>query len=275
MNDKNHSQWARFTFAWKGWCACTIALALTLLPHGVAADTTTPEAVVVVHGIMNKPFVMEPLARKLRAAGYQVYNWGYPSTGGLIQEHAKNLSDYVQTLPKDQTLHYVGFSQGGIILRYALTHFGLPAKGRLVLIGPPNHGCEMAEDFYKYAWFRGLYGDKSIKQLFVKQNDFLATVGIPKIEFGIIAGGKGDDQGYSRRIPGDDDGTVSVASTRLEGARDFVLLPHMHTPLVWAADTADQVKAFLHAGHFLRSRDLVGGDGETVSRLGKPSVRRL
>jgi pimeloyl-ACP methyl ester carboxylesterase len=209
-------------------------------------------SVVLVHGIMNRPIVMDRLARTLKAEGYAVHNWGYASRGGMIEEHSKRLVEFIQKLPSDRPIHFVGFSQGAIIIRYTLTHQAIPNAGRFVMIAPPNHGCEMAEDFYQYRWFRGLYGDKSIKQLFAKQNDFLKTVGIPTQEFGIIAGGKGDDKGFSSRIPGDDDGTISVASSRLEGSRDFILLPHMHTPLVWSADTARQAIYFLNHGVFQR-----------------------
>jgi triacylglycerol lipase len=217
---------------------------------GPKKETATKGMVLVLHGIMNKKLVTEPLARTIRAAGYAVDNWGYPSTGGLIEEHSARLNDSVQSLPKDLPVYLVGFSQGAIIIRYTLTHYALPQVRRVVMIAPPNHGCEMAEDFYQYAWFRGLYGDKSIKQLFAKQNDFLKNVGIPEVEFGIIAGGKGDDIGYSRRIPGDDDGTISVESTKLEGARDFIVLPYQHTPLVWAPETAQQTIHFLENGAF-------------------------
>lgn len=207
------------------------------------------EAVVLLHGIMNKPFVMDKLATRLKKEGYRVYNWGYPSTDGMIEDHARRLHAFVDKLPEPR-VHYVGFSQGAIIIRYTHSHYPPTRPGRIVMIAPPNHGCEIAEDFYRYRWFRGLYGDKSIKQLFAKQNDFLVTCGTPPGEFGIIAGGKGDGRGYSRRIPGDDDGTISVASASLEGAKDFIVIPHQHTPLVFSRETGELVLSFLKSGHF-------------------------
>ncbi len=226
-------------------------LGLLVAPPARAEPEGAPVAI-LLHGIMNKPFVMDRIARKLRQEGYEVHNWGYASTGGLIEEHAAKLYAFTQTLEPNRPLYFVGFSQGAIIIRYTLTHYTIPKVQRLVMVAPPNNGCEIAENFYKYAWFRGLYGDKSIKQLFAKQNEFLKTCGIPKTEFGIIAGGRGNDQGYSSRIPGDDDGTVSVESTRLSGAKDFIVLPYQHTPLVLASSTAQQVSAFLKEGHFSR-----------------------
>ena len=51
----------------------------------------------------------------------------------------------------------------------------------------------------------------------------------PHFEFGILAGGKGDGRGYNPLIPGDDDAVVTVESTRLAGARDFRVLPVLHS----------------------------------------------
>src|SRR5262245_243929 len=113
-----------------------------------AADLPVPkEKVVLVHGIMNKPFVMDRLAPALTLAGYEVHNWGYPSTNQLIEQHAAQLAKYVDSLGTAEKIHFVGFSQGAIIIRYTLTHHALPQAGRFVMIAPPNHGCEMAEDF--------------------------------------------------------------------------------------------------------------------------------
>jgi pimeloyl-ACP methyl ester carboxylesterase len=231
-----------------------LVLAL-VLGIGAPVEAASADHVVLVHGIMNKPFVMSRLSNALTEKGYQVHNWGYPSTGGLIEDHARNLNQYLQSLKPGGRIHFVGFSQGAIIIRYLLTHHRVERTGRFVMIAPPNHGSEVAEAFYEYAWFRGLYGDKSIKQLFAKQNDFLKEVGTPRVEFGIIAGGRGDANGFSAQIPGDDDGTISVASARLDGAKDFVPMPHLHTPLVFAAGTAEQTLHFLEHGRFNHSKE--------------------
>jgi len=225
---------------------------VVLVSSVLRAEGPAAETVILVHGIMNKPIVMNRIADALEKQGYEVHNWGYASREKTIEAHAEALSTYITTLGSRPKIHFVGFSQGAIILRYLLKHHAVANAGRLVMIAPPNHGCEMAEDFYQYGWFRTLYGDQSIKQLFAKQNNFLEKCGTPSLEFGIIAGGLGNEHGFSSRIPGDDDGTVSVASARLEGARDFILLPHQHTPLVWSSETVVQVGEFLRAGWFKR-----------------------
>ena len=51
-------------------------------------------------------------------------------------------------------------------------------------------------------------------------------------------------------IPGDDDGTVSVESTKLEGSRDFLLLPYAHPMIQLMPRTGRNAIAFLKTGAF-------------------------
>ena len=78
--------------------------------------------------------------------------------------------------------------------------------------------------------------------------DRLAT---PTCEFAIIAGGKGDNQGWKTTLPGDDDGTVSVATTRLAGARDFIVVPRGHTFIMNAPEVKEYTVRFIEKGHFI------------------------
>ncbi len=212
------------------------------------------QTIVLVHGLLNKPFVMNGIAKVLREEGYPVYNWGYPSTANTIEEHAAALDKYVKSINHNRKIHFVGYSQGAIVIRYMLTHYPIPHKGRFVMIGPPNHGSELAEHYYHYAWFRMLYGDQAVNELFTSRKKFFEECGIPPIDFGIIAGGAGDEKGYSDRLPGDDDGMVSVESAHLEGAKDFILLRHRHIPLIFSEDTARYTLQFIQSGRFLEPK---------------------
>src|SRR5947207_282951 len=59
------------------------------------------QTIILVHGLLNKPFMMNGIARVLREAGYPVYNWGYPSTVHTIEEHAASLNSYVKGINKN------------------------------------------------------------------------------------------------------------------------------------------------------------------------------
>ena len=49
------------------------------------------------------------------------------------------------------------------------------------------------------------------------------------------------------------DGPVTLASARLDGMRDFIVVPHSHTLMLWHGTVIAQVMAFLRDGHFHRA----------------------
>lgn len=218
---------------------------LALWPAAAGAQDT----VVLVHGILNKPFFMARLESALEKDGYAVVNWGYASTERSIEEYAQALHARVEALNSTGTVHFVGFSLGSIILRECLANHPPARAGRFVQIAPPNHGSRVINELYDFRAFRWVYGEKAIAQL-KADGDFLKNLGAPKIPFGIIAGGLGNGKGFSPALEGDDDGSVAVASARLDGAADFVLIPREHTLLLIDNETLRQVRAFLKDGKF-------------------------
>lgn len=75
----------------------------------------------------------------------------------------------------------------------------------------------------------------------------------PWFEFAIVAGGRGTEHGYLARVPGDDDGLLSIDSHYLEGASDFLQVGGVHQLM-------PQYKATLNAtSHFLKNTDIFRG----------------
>ena len=73
------------------------------------------------------------------------------------------------------------------------------------------------------------------------------TLAIPRSEFAIIAGGKAE----SKRNPlleGQDDWVVTVNETRLPGARDFMVLPVVHSTMMGERQVQDAAVRFLKTG---------------------------
>jgi pimeloyl-ACP methyl ester carboxylesterase len=220
------------------------------VPATAASVPDRNETVILLHGVLGHPVMMKKIEWTLERAGYTVMNIGYASRGKMVEEAAADLAEQVRSLNSSSKIHFVGFSLGSIIIRYYLSHTPPENAGRFVMIAPPNHGSELADTLYPYGWFRFLYGDKAITQLLASNRAFYSEVGIPTVPFGIIAGGLCNGKGLSRNLPGDDDGSVSLQSARLEGAADFFIIRGQHTGLLLEQETADQVVSFLASGQF-------------------------
>lgn len=218
-----------------------------------AAEDRPQETVVLLHGILNRPFVMKKIQWGLEKNGFRVLNWGYQSTEKTIEQYASDLNKFIESQKLTTTTHFVGFSLGSIIARTYLSKTPPPHLGRFVQIAPPNHGSQWVDHLSQFDTFRWIYGDKAIEQL-KADSPFIKTLGIPACEFGIIAGGRGDDAGFNPVLDGDDDGSVSLSSARLDGAKDFVQVYSEHTLLLAQDETTDHVVSFLKTGAFIHSQ---------------------
>ena len=75
----------------------------------------------------------------------------------------------------------------------------------------------------------------------------------PDFQFGIIVGGRGDNEGYLPGIAGDDDMLLSVETSKLAGARDFIQVRGIHQTLPKNEEVQDYTLRFLETGAFLPS----------------------
>jgi len=151
----------------------------------------------------------------------------------------------------------VGYSLGGIVIRRFFADDRNrrqgkidPRFGRMVMIGPPNQGSQLAARWGDNPIFELLLGKagRQLGPLWAWEAQHLAT---PPIEFGIVAGGRGDEWGFNPLLPGDDDGVVSVASTRLAGASDWIVVPALHALLPRQAKVHQYTLRFLQHGYFV------------------------
>jgi len=205
--------------------------------------------VVLLHGLLRNSQSLDWLALDLRRAGYTVVAPDYPSTRRTIREHSEWLKSFLDSLPCD-SIDLVTHSLGGLIARDYLSRYRPEKVRKLVMIAPPNHGSEKADWHRNSFLYRWVFGKVSQA---VTSDSLLGPdqLGIPTCPFGIIAGGKGIE-GYSKKIPGNDDGVLSVEKTYLPGAQDFVILKSPHNEIVQERECSDNVIFFLQTGRFLK-----------------------
>ena len=101
----------------------------------------------------------------------------------------------------------------------------------------------------------GLWGladhvEGSARELVFDWPQVASQLAVPPCDFGIVAGGKGDDAGYSTLLAGDDDAVVCVDETRLPGARDFLLVPVHHAAMMRDPAVQQATVSFLETGRF-------------------------
>jgi pimeloyl-ACP methyl ester carboxylesterase len=229
------------------------------------------KGVILVHGLAGPRTEMIPLANYLEREGkFTVFNVGYPSTRRGIDEHAKTLAGIVAHLDGIAEINFVGFSMGNVVVRRylsatdlrsvpAVAANGHPADGarrpdrrikRFVMLGPPNHGAELATQLRGNPAAKLLLGE-SLDQLGERRAWEELRLGTPPCEFGIIAGGLGNNRGFNPTLPGDNDGIVTVASARLAGASDFIRVPLVHSLLPYSAKVEEYTLRFLQHGYFI------------------------
>ncbi len=209
------------------------------------------ETVILLHGIFLTRWHMAPLAAFLHRQGYEVCNIGYPSTRYPIEELIEWLQQKIAPV-SGQRVHFVGHSMGGLLIRGLLARSRPANLGRVVMLGTPNHGSEVA-DYLKSWWlYRKLYGPAGMQLGTEDMPHLSALLGTVDYDLGIIAGDRTWDPFFSRLLPKPHDGKVSVESTKLEGMKDHIVLPTTHTTLPWSRQVHRQVVNFLKEGVFIR-----------------------
>lgn len=237
-----------------------LVISLSLGSIRAAADG----CVILLHGLGRTPLSMLPLAFALERAGYRAVNYGYPSLVGTIEElagtHVPEALAECSAEP-GTPIHFVTHSLGGILVRVYLQDHDLPPGSRMVMLGPPNHGSELIDEFADQLWFR-VMGPAAL-QLGTGPESVPVGLGPIGLEIGVIAGTRtGLDWLLQEAapIPGPNDGKVSVESARLDEMKDFLVVDESHTFMLNDEFVIEQVMAFLANGRFDPAETETPGD---------------
>jgi len=119
------------------------------------------------------------------------------------------------------------------------------------MLAPPNQGSDLAEILRRYAWYRYLNGPAGM-QLGTGSNSVPLQLGNASFPVGIIIGEHSApwDRYYARLIPGTNDGKVAVERAKLDGMRDFLVLPCNHTTIMNDDRVIEQILHFLKFAQF-------------------------
>lgn len=217
-----------------------------------AAAAPEPDCVVLLHGIGMQGYVMTRLETALTAEGYRVVNVSYPSRELPFEKLAgEYLPAQLQAndVARAPRLNFVTHSMGSLLIRKLIQDARPANLGRVVMIGPPNHGSTAADEAKESALLSEFLGE-NLARLGTGENSIVSTLGAADFEVGIIAGEVAINPVFSTVLEGRNDGAVTVESAKLEGMRDFIVVPYSHTVMLWRDEVIAQAVAFLREGKF-------------------------
>jgi hypothetical protein len=165
-----------------------------------------------------------------------------------LDELSDELHSYIHERVGTPTYHLIGHSLGNVIIRNGFRKSYRGGLKRIVMLAPPNRPARLAqalEDNPLYEWITGDSGQK------LADHDFYEVLPVPNVEFGVIAGNKG--QRISFEEP--NDGVVLVESTKLEGMSDWIVLDRIHTFIMNAEETFEYSRRFLETGSFQKNTE--------------------
>ncbi|WP_432817424.1 esterase/lipase family protein [Sulfitobacter sp. JB4-11] len=230
-----------------------------------ACQTAPAEArcVVLLHGLARTENSFALMEAALEAEGYRVVRPGYPSTEAAVQELVRRtLPDAVKSCGTP-TVDFVTHSMGGILVRSWVEDAGTDRVGRVVMLAPPNQGSEVVDALGYIAAFDWINGPAGA-QMGTGDGGLPRKLPPVPFELGVIAGSQSLNPYFSTILPGEDDGKVSVASTKVEGMTDHVVLPVTHTFMMNNPRVIAQTMAFLNRGKFERNMTWIDGVLDTL-----------
>ena len=190
--------------------------------------------VILAHGLWVPGVVMQPLAARLERAGFRCHMFSYMGALRPLEVHAERLARRARELGR---AHFVGHSLGGLVVVEALNRHPEIAAGRIVLLGTPARGCYAGRRIARHAagrWFLG--------QSAALWREGRAARWTRPEALGVVAGSL--PLGLGRmfgRLPGVNDGVVSLEETALEGMAERVVLHVGHSAMLVSSRVAQHV----------------------------------
>lgn len=216
--------------------------------------TDGQDRVVLLHGHSRTALSFRKMQAALEAAGFATLNIDYPSRHHALEALAEHIHPAVTQLAAgiEGQLHFVGHSMGGLLARVYLARYRPQHLGRVVMLGTPNGGSEIADRLKNVSLYRAWFGPAGAQ--LVTRREAATDALFPPVDYpvGIIAGNQSIDPISSLFLPKPHDGRVSVENTKLDGMADHIVIGASHPWLLGNRVAIAQTIAFLRNGRFSR-----------------------
>ncbi|MDF1758318.1 MAG: hypothetical protein P1U74_08485 [Legionellaceae bacterium] len=229
-----------------------ICLLLSLLTP-LSAYSEEKRCVILLHGLARTHFSMSSIESSLKRHHYLVVNKNYPSTRKSIDYIASN---YIQEMvdecqsQKSDKIMFVTHSMGGIVLQRYLKNHKVKELSHIVMLSPPNHGSPLA-DMLCHNWFYKTIMGPSGQEL-TTYNMSKNTNTSKSYQIGIIAGSYNLSPFSKSLFHEQNDGKVSVSSSKMLGMKDFIVMPVSHSFMMNNSKVKRQILCFLEYGKFCK-----------------------
>lgn len=216
-------------------------------------DEADERIVVLLHGLMRSASSMSPLAESLRKAGVErPVAFEYASTRRSIAHHATALRYWLEHLPGRPRIDFVAHSMGNIVVRHLIADLQrdgdpqalLPRMGKMVMLGPPNQGSDVARQLGRLGLFEVVTGQGGM-ELGPAWDAFQHRLAVPPIPFMIVAGDLQESWIKNPLVDGPSDLVVGVEEANLEGAETLHRVPVLHSFLMNESSVQERVAQFL------------------------------
>jgi pimeloyl-ACP methyl ester carboxylesterase len=219
-----------------------------------APANATRDGVVLLHGISRTALSFRKMQLALERAGFTTLNLDYASRRKALEALAEDIHPAIQPFADriDGSIHFVCHSMGGLLARVYIARHRPERLGRVVMLGTPNSGSEIADRLKNFGAFRAFFGPAG--QQLGTQRDVAINALLPPPDYpvGIIAGNRSIDPLAGSMLPKPHDGRVSVENTMVGGMADHVVVAASHPWLVRNSVAVAQTIAFLQDGTFVK-----------------------
>jgi len=186
---------------------------------------------------------MSLLRKRLKKCGFRPVQFSYPTVRCNLEDNAARLQRYVKQLDAD-TVHFVAHSLGGLLLRQFFHDYPDQRPGRVVTLGTPHTGSQVAIRMGNNPFGKFLLGKSFLHGL---QGGVPAWRG--ERELAVFAGRVSVGVGrLIQQLPKPNDGTVAVQETLLPGMTKHQVSDTTHMGLLFSSEVAKAVCEFLRNG---------------------------
>ena len=204
-------------------------------------------SIVFAHGAVVNGWEMALLRHRLRQLGYRTRQFHYHSMLRGLDDNALRLKEFIRETEGD-TVHVVGHSMGGVLIRQVFEQMPDPRPGRLIAIGSPFIDCWIGHRV------SGLHDrgycllGKTVHDHILRPRD---RTWRGMRELGVIAGTYPLGIGaVFHDLPRSSDGVVLLEETGLLDTTDHVTYRLNHFGMLLSKRCCAQIARFLATGAF-------------------------